>query len=71
MRFYLDVDDAIVTVYRRESGLWQWAFMWLDGSHNFNDTDWAPTVRSVKIEAKVHYERKTGNFIKRAKWIKK
>ena len=68
---YLDVDDAIVVVYKRESGLWQWAFMWLDGWYGLNDSGWCPTAKSAKIEARVHYEFKTGNFIKKAKWLKK
>lgn len=72
MIYALDVDDAIVTIRPWQNNAWWWSFTWTDGSCNHLDSDWQPTLRGAKQEAKAHYDSRTKKLnSKKAKWIKK
>lgn len=71
VRYRLDVDDAIVIVEQRsDTGYWNWSFKYLDGSHHWNDSNWRPTERAAKAEAKQRYETRQKTWLRRAKWMR-
>ena len=69
MRYRLDVSDAIAEVWQWE-GYWKYSFCYSDGSHHFSDSDWTPTERNAKEEAKALYQFRMHKKIGRARWIK-
>lgn len=68
--YNLDVDDAIVNV-KTFNKYWLYSFSYSDGSSHFGDSDWCPTLREAKEQAKALYQLRMGKRIKRARWIKK
>lgn len=72
--FRLDVDDAVVIVWKQEEGFWWYSFAWPDGSYDLGDRDWMPSEQRAKVEVLGIYKYHTGRILKkdtkRAKWIR-